>query len=338
VLAQSAFRERDISGIAETELTDENVVLLGKALATYLIRYSGRIICLGRDARESSPHIHAALVKGLRAAGASILDIGIVPTPVLFHSVFNLSADAGIMITGGDESPKHNGFRLMCGTSAVAGRALEDIFKVMSTGDFESGEGHSKDADAMAPYVEQIVSQFQFRRGIKVHIQGADETAETVLRELLKGLKVSSAKQSGADLTLKLSPGMDRLEACDEKGHRIPPELLFLLLSREILSRKPGSVLLYDERFPEAIPRRILELTGTPVAIASSELSIQARLRQEHAELSVLQSGEIVFADRYYGFEDALYAACRVIEIATLSEDPISVETKTVAEGLAPAS
>lgn len=338
MLAQSAFQKGGICAFAEEELTEEDVVLLGRALATYLIRYSGRIICLGRDARESSPRIHTSLVKGLRAAGASLIEIGVVPAPVLFHSVFNLSADAGIMITGGDESAKHNGFRLMCGTSVLGGRAFEDIYKVMSAGDFESGEGHLKESDAVGPYVEQIVSQFQFRRGMKIHVEDAGETAEPVLRQLLKGLEVSTVKQSEADLKVKLRPGTDRLDVSDEKGHKLSPEILLLLLSREILSRKPGSVLLYDDRFSESVPRRLINMTGTPVAISASEPSVQARLKQERAELSVLNSGEVVFADRYYGFEDALYTVCRVLEIAALSEDPLSVESKKVMEGSVPAS
>lgn len=339
VLNQTVFRERDICGIADADFSDEDVHILGKALASYLIRYSGRIICVGRDARESSTRIHAALLKGLKPVGTRVLDIGVVPSPVLYYSVFNLSADAGIMITGGDETAEYNGFRVICGTSFLVGRALEDVYKVMTTGNFEpEEEGEVKQVEAVKPYIKQISSQFRFGRTVKVHLEGASSTAQPVLEQLLKKVKASIVKASEADVGVKVSAGADRVEAFDERRKKITPELLLLLFGREILTRKPGSALLYDEGFSESIFRRLLELGGKPIAISPSEPSVQTRLKQEHAELSVLGSGEIVFADRYYGFEDAVYATCRLLEIVALTETPLSVELAKLAENPIPAA
>lgn len=333
-MTPSIFREDGISGLADTELTDEDVVLLGKALATYLIRYSGRIICLGRDARASSPRLRGALVDGLKTAGTNILDLGIVPAPVLYHSVFDLSADAGIMITGGDESSKHNGFRVMCGTSLLFGHAFEEIYKVLTIGDFETGEGHVKQIDGIEPYVEQLASQLEIRRPLTVHLQDEPEPVHPILKQVLKRTKASLTKKGEADVTIEFSAGADRLEVFDENGQQIAPEMLLLFFGHEILTRKPGSTLLYDETFPESIARKISELGGKAVPISPSEHSIQQRLKLEHAELSVLNSGAIAFADRYYGFEDAVYASCRLLEVLASGEDTISKEMAKLAEGL----
>jgi phosphomannomutase/phosphoglucomutase len=331
MLNQAVFRERDICGIADTDFSDADIEILGKALASYLIRYSGRIISIGRDSRPSSERLHAALLKGLTAAGTHAIDIGVVPPPVLFYSVFDLSADGAIMITGGDESPDHNGFRIVCGTSLLPGRALEDIYKVMTTGDFEAEEGNVRQLDACGPYIDQLALQFQFDRALKVHLD-AGSTTLPVLERLLKKLKMSTVKKSEADFGVTVSPGADRLEVRDEKGKLISPEILLLLFGREILTRKPGSVILYDERFPELIPRKLIDLGGTPIPFNPSEPSIQARLKQDHAELGVLGSGEIVFADRYYGFEDAIYAMCRLLEIMALSENTLSLQVASLTQ------
>ncbi len=339
MLSPTIFLEREICGIAETDLLDEDVVTLGKALASYLIRYSGRNFCLGRDLRDSSVRIHGALLKGLVSAGAHVSDLGIVPAPVLFSSVFDRPADAGIMITGGDHSPGYNGFKVVCGTSLLFGRALEDVYKMAISADFESEEGEVKPAaDGCRTYVDQVASQFTLPRAVQLHIDAGSEMTKPVLDQLLTRLKASSVKKNQAEASAVISPGSDRLEVADEKGNPIAPEFLLLLFGREILTRKPGSTFLYDECFPDSISRRLIELGGRAVPMSATEPSIQARLKQEHAELGVLASGEIVFADRYYGFADGIYATCRLLEIIAPAQKALSLEVAEVKESAAPAA
>ncbi|MCU1294110.1 MAG: phosphomannomutase [Bryobacterales bacterium] len=326
MLNPKIFRERDICGIADAQLPDEDIEVLGKALSTYLIRYSGRTICVGRDTRPSSPRLHSALLKGVISAGAHVLDVGIVPTPVLFYSAYHFSADAAIMITGGNEPLDINGFKVVCGTSLLFGHALEDINKVMQMADFEVGEGSVKEADALTPYVEELASQFHFSAAVNFAVDPDSGITRPLLEQILEPLNASAVKKSEAAFCVSISVDADRLAAVDEKGNPVPSDTLLLLFGREILTRKPNSALLCDEQFPEAIFQKLNRFGGRPIAISPSEPSLQARIKQEHAELSVLASGQIVFADRYYGFPDAIYATCRLLEIVALSEGPLSAE------------
>jgi phosphomannomutase / phosphoglucomutase len=320
------FRERDICGIADTELPDEDVETLGKALATYLIRYSGRIICVGRDDRPSSSRLHAALLRGLTAAAANVLDVDIVPTPVLYYSAFHFSSDAAIMITGGNEPQESNGFKVVCGNSLLVGHALENISKLMQMSDFEPGEGSIKQADALTPYVKEVAAQFDFAKKVNFAVEGNSGTARSLLQRISESLNAVLGKRSEAAVSVSISADSDALSAADEKGNSISPDMLLLLFGREILSRKQDSVLLYDEQFPQVVSQMLNRWGGRPIAIGPSERSVQARVKQEHAELSVQASGQIVFADRYYGFADAIYATCRLLEIVATSEGPLSAE------------
>lgn len=334
MLSAKIFREHEICGIADSDLLDEDVEVLGRALASYLIRYSGRIICLGRDSRSSSTRLHAALRKGLLRSGAHVLDIDVVPAAVLFYSGFHFSADAAIMITGGDETPEHNGFRIVCGASLLFGRALEDIYKLIQIADFEVEDGNVKHADAVTPYLAELASQFQLPKTVKFAFHSGSPAVRSLLQKLLKELNASLVKKSEAAVAVTISDEHGRLEVADENGQRVAPEMLLLLFAREILTRKPGSALLYDERFPESVVRKLIELGGRPIAITASDPSIHARIKQERAELCVQASGEIVFADRYYGFEDAIYATCRLLEIMALMEDGLSGEVSRLADDL----
>ncbi|MBV9611319.1 MAG: phosphomannomutase/phosphoglucomutase, partial [Acidobacteriaceae bacterium] len=194
MLKPSIFREYDIRGIAEEELLDADVETLGRALATYLIRHSGRSICLGCDCRLSGSRLHDALLKGLIAAGAQVLDIGTVPTPVLYYSAVHFTADGAIMITGSHNPPEYNGIKTVCGTGTLYGAAIQAVYKLITENDFESGTGAVKKADVVTPYVDEIAAQFQFGRKVKVVIDAGNGTAGPVIERVLEKLDVE-AKQ-----------------------------------------------------------------------------------------------------------------------------------------------
>jgi phosphomannomutase / phosphoglucomutase len=334
MLNPKIFRERDICGI-ESDLSDEDVETLGKALATYLIRYSGRLICLGRDDRPSSPRLHAALLKGLLATGAHVIDIDVVPTPVLQYSALHFSADGAIMITGGNESPNHNGFRIICGTTLLYGHSLEEIHRVFQMADFEPGEGNLKEADTITPYIEELTSQFRFSRPMKFALDPNGVPNQTIFQHLLKPLNMSVVTKKDAAVGVSICANALCSKVSDDKGQPVAPEMLLLLFAREILARKPESVLLCDEGFSMRAVKLLTDLGAKIIQISSSEPSVQSRVKQEHAELSVQGSGSIVFADRYFGFEDAIYAACRLLEILANSEERLSAMIARLEEDLA---
>lgn len=335
MLNPKIFRERDICGV-ESDLSDEAVETLGKAVATYLIRYSGRLICLGRDDRPSSPRLHAALLKGLLATGAHVIDIDVVPTPVLQYSALHFSADGAIMITGGNEPPDHNGFRIVCGTTLLYGHSLEEILRVFQMADFEPGEGNLKPADAITPYIGELTSQFRFPRPMKFALDSSGASSQAIFQHLFRPLNMSVAKKNEAAVGVSVCADALCLKITDDKGQPVAPEMLLLLYAREILARKPESGFLCDEAFSPRAVKFLADLGGKVIPISSSEPSVQSRIRQEHAELSVQSSGYIIFADRYFGFEDAIYAACRLLEILAISEEQLSVVIARLEEDLAP--
>src|ERR1700722_19364298 len=168
MLKPTIFREYDIRGIADEELTDSGIELLGQAFGTYLQRHSGRKITLGRDTRLSSTRLRDALMRGLKASGCDVTDLGVVPTPVLYYSVFRLKADGAVMITASHNPAEFNGFKSVCGASTLHGEAIQELRHMMETGDLDRGEGSETSADCVTPYVDEVAAQFNFARRIKV--------------------------------------------------------------------------------------------------------------------------------------------------------------------------
>ncbi len=354
MLNPSIFREYDIRGIAETELLDQDVEVLGQALATYICRHSGRTICLGCDCRLSGTRVHDALLRGLIASGAHVLDIGTVPTPVLYYSVVYCKADGGIMITGSHNPPEYNGIKTVCGAGTLHGEAIQNVLKLIQTGDLDSGPGSTKKLDVVAPYVDEIASQFQFERKVKVVLDAGNGTAGPVIHRVLEKLNVESeelffemdghfpnhhpdptvlsnlkhlqdrVKKVNADLGIAFDGDADRIGAVDEHGKVIYGDMLLLIFGREILSRKPGSTFIGEVKCSQVMYDKLAELGGNPIMYKTGHSLIKDKMKQEHAELAGEMSGHMFFADRYYGYDDAIYAACRLLEIVSTSGQPLS--------------
>ena len=356
----SIFREYDIRGIADEELLDADVELLGQALGTYLIRHSGRTICLGRDCRLSSDRIHDALLKGLLASGANVLDAGIGPTPLLYYSVVHFEAAGGIMITGSHNPPEYNGIKTVCGSGTLHGEEIQQVLKLIQGNDFERGAGTVKDIDAATPYVEEIASQFQFARRVKVVVDAGNGTGGPVFHRILEKLNVEpvelffemdgrfpnhhpdptvpenlrdlakTVRKEKAELGIAFDGDADRIGALDESGNVIYGDMLLLIFGREILTRKPGATFIGEVKCSQVMYDKLAELGGNPIMYKTGHSLIKAKMKQAHAELAGEMSGHMFFADRYYGFDDALYAACRLIEIVAKSGKPLSAQLEGV--------
>jgi phosphomannomutase/phosphoglucomutase len=356
MLNPSIFREYDIRGIADEELLDADVELLGRGLGTYLIRHSGRIICLGRDCRLSGDRIHDALLKGLLAAGAHVLDIGVGPTPLLYYSAVHFQGDGAVMITGSHNPPEYNGIKTVCGAGTLHGEQIQQVLKLIQENDFETGEGTLKEVDAATPYVDEIAAQFQFSRKVKVVLDAGNGTAGPVLHRLLEKLNVQpiemffemdgrfpnhhpdptvlqnlhdleeSVRKHKADLGIAFDGDADRIGAVDEQGNVIYGDMLLLIFGREILSRKPGATFIGEVKCSQMMYDKLAELGGNPIMYKTGHSLIKAKMKQAHAELAGEMSGHMFFADRYYGYDDALYAACRLLEIVAKSGKPLSYQ------------
>jgi phosphomannomutase/phosphoglucomutase len=348
------FREYDIRGAADVELLDPDVERLGRAVGTYLRRHSGKRISLGRDTRLSSPRLRDALVRGLKASGCDVIDLGVVPTPVLYYSVFHLKTDGAVMITGSHNPPEFNGFKTVCGESTIHGAAIQELRRMIETGDLESGDGGETTADVVTPYVAEVSAQFHFSRRIRVVFDAGNGTGGVAMHRILENLNVEATemffemdgrfpnhhpdptvpanlqalihkvRESKADLGIAFDGDTDRIGAVDDGGAIIWGDQLMIIYGREILSRKPGATFIGEVKCSQLMYDDLKARGGNPIMWKTGHSLIKAKMKETHAELAGEMSGHIFFADRWYGFDDALYSACRLMEIVADSGRPLS--------------
>jgi phosphomannomutase/phosphoglucomutase len=357
MLKSTIFREYDIRGIADQEMLSPDIEDLGRAIGSYLRRRTGPRISLGRDVRLSGSRLHQALLAGLKSVGCQVTDLGVVPTPLLYYSVYKLETDGGVMITGSHNPADYNGFKMMAGKASVFGQDIQEIRRILEQGEFESGEGTVDSWDAVTPYLAEIVAQFQsLPRRVKVVVDAGNGTAGPVAGPLFAQLNLDvipmffepdgnfpnhhpdptvpenlaqladKVRESGADLGIAFDGDTDRIGAVDENGEVVYGDMLTLIYGREILTRKPGATFISEVKCSQILYDELARLGGNPIMYKTGHSLIKTKMKQEHAELAGEMSGHMFFADRYYGFDDAIYAACRLLEIVAHSGKPLSAQ------------
>jgi phosphomannomutase/phosphoglucomutase len=354
MLKPTIFREYDIRGAADVELLDADVETLGQAFGTGLQRHAGKKVNLGRDTRLSSPRLRDALMRGLKASGCEVTDLGVVPTPVLYYSVFHLKANGAVMITGSHNPPEFNGFKVVSGTSTIHGEAIQEIRRAIETGDLERGEGSERAADVTTAYVAEISSQFHFSRRIRVCVDAGNGVGGPVMHRILEKLNVDATemffemdgrfpnhhpdptvlgnlepliaevRRTQADFGIAFDGDADRIGVVDDRGTVIYGDQLMIVYAREILSRKPGATFIGEVKCSQSMYDDIAARGGHPIMWKTGHSLIKAKMQETRADLAGEMSGHMFFADRYYGFDDALYAACRLMEIVAGSGQPLS--------------
>jgi phosphomannomutase/phosphoglucomutase len=356
MLLPTIFREYDIRGIADSELPSDGVRDLGRGVGTYFIRHGARRVNLARDCRLSSDRLHDALLSGLIATGCEVTELGIAPTPLLYYSVFHLKAEGGVMITGSHNPSDYNGFKIMHGKSTIHGEEIQQIRRLIEACDFETAKapGTVTQVDVATPYVEEIVAQFPLKRRIKVVSDAGNGTAGPVFRRILGKMNCDSTElffdmdgrfpnhhpdptqpenlqhlvnaviADKADVGLAFDGDSDRLGAVDEKGAILYGDQLMIIYGREILSRKPAATIIGEVKSSQNMYDELRRSGGNAIMWKTGHSLIKARMQETNAELAGEMSGHMFFADRYYGFDDALYAACRLLEIVANSDCPLS--------------
>ena len=356
MLNSSIFRENDIRGVADVDLPSAGIVLLGQALGTYIQRVSGNQVNVGRDVRLSSGRLRDALVAGLMKSGCNVIDTGCVPTPVLYHSCENLQSHGGVMITGSHNPSEYNGFKTVCGSGTIHGAEIQKLRQMIETGDLKEAPGTVREVDAVTPYVDDISARFHFERRVKVVLDAGNGTAGPVLSRIFKKLNcdvtelffemdgtfpnhhpdptlaenlvalVKTVHEKQADLGMAFDGDADRIGTVDEHGEVIYGDMLMLIYGREILTRKPGATFISEVKCSQILYDELNRLGGRAIMWKTGHSLIKTKMKEEHAELAGEMSGHIFFADQYYGFDDALYAACRLIEIVDKSGKPLSAQ------------
>jgi phosphomannomutase/phosphoglucomutase len=304
--------------------------------------------------------LREALVKGLLAAGCNVTDIGTVPTPVLYHSAQNLNAHGAVMITGSHNPSEYNGFKSVCGTGTLHGEAIQEVLHIIERADFETGSGALNTADAVTPYVNEVAAQFQLDRRVKVVADAGNGTAGPVIHRIFEKINLDAAelffdmdghfpnhhpdptvpanlahlitkvRETGAELGIAFDGDSDRIGAVDERGNVIYGDLLLLIYAREILQRKPGATFIGEVKCSQVMYDEIAKLGGNGIMYKTGHSLIKAKMKEEHAELAGEMSGHMFFGDRYRGYDDALYSACRLIEIVAKSGQPLSAQLADV--------
>ncbi|MDZ4801759.1 MAG: phosphomannomutase/phosphoglucomutase [Bryobacteraceae bacterium] len=357
MIKSTIFREYDIRGIADTELLSDGIELLGQAIGTWMQRNYGRRVSVGRDVRLSGERLRDAIVKGLIAAGCEVTDCGRVPTPLLYYSVQHLGADGGVMITGSHNPAEFNGFKIVAGGGTIYGAQIQELRQMIESGDLATGEGSVRTHDIETPYVDEIAKQFQFSRRIKVVVDSGNGAAGPAMHRLLEKLNVDATElyfemdgnfpnhhpdptvehnldalkakvaETGAEMGIAFDGDADRIGAVDEQGRVVWGDYLMLIYGREILSRKPGATFIGEVKCSQVMYDELRKLGANAIMYKTGHSLIKARMKEEHAELAGEMSGHMFFKDRYYGFDDALYSACRLIEIVADSGKPLSAQT-----------
>ncbi|MFZ5803007.1 MAG: phosphomannomutase/phosphoglucomutase [Candidatus Omnitrophota bacterium] len=353
-LPASIFREYDIRGLADTELTEDVSYAIGRSFGTFLVRESRKTIAVGYDLRKSSERISKALHRGLLDAGLEVIDLGLTPTPLTYFSVSLWRLDAGISITGSHNPPQYNGFKLHLSDRPVFGAQIQELRKMIEQEDYASGPGALSARKIIPEYLEYVKRLFNFKRRLKVVIDAGHGMAGLVAPELLKSfghevielytnldsdfpdhhpdptvlenLKDLQKKvlETKADVGIGFDGDADRIGVVDEKAQVIFGDKVLMLYAREILSRKKGATVIGDVKCSKVIYDDIAKHGGKPVMWKTGHSLIKAKLKETQAELAGEMSGHMFFRDRWFGFDDALYAACRFLEILDLDRRPLS--------------
>ncbi|MEA1925254.1 MAG: phosphomannomutase/phosphoglucomutase [Candidatus Altiarchaeota archaeon] len=348
----SIYRAYDIRGVYNQDLTCEVAENIGKAYATYI---NGGEVVVGFDARESATSLRDSLVKGLTLGGCDVVDVGMVPTPVLYFTISHYKKDGGIMITGSHNPPEYNGFKLCRGTHTLYGKEIQELRRIIDSGEYRVGEGRVKKLDVKEIYLSYVAERISLDKKISVVVDGGNGAVDDVAEKLFSRLDcevsciycqpdgsfpnhfpdptvdenlkdlIGRVRENKADLGVAFDGDCDRLGVVDGSGNIVRGDQILVLFARQVLERKPGSRIIFEVKCSQALIDEIKKEGGVPVMYRTGHSFIKKKMREEGSPLAGEMSGHFFFADNYYGFDDGIYAAARLMEI-------LSKSGKTLAE------
>ena len=348
------FRQYDIRGIVGQDLDASVTEAVGRAFASHVRAETGLErprIAVGHDNRLSSPGLADGLIAGLRAAGADVLDIGTVPTPVLYWAECTFETDAGVQITGSHNPPEWNGIKMTCGRASLYGDAIQGLLTRIQNGDTDSGQGSLEQVEVLDRYVADIAGRFELARPMKVAVDCGNGSGALVAERLFEAMGVEitplfcesdgtfpnhhpdptvdenledlirAVLESPHDLGVAFDGDADRIGAVDANGAIVRGDILLLLFGLDLLERKgPGQKLVFDVKCSQALPEVFEAAGGEPIMWKTGHSLQKVKMKETGALLAGELSGHIMIADDYFGFDDALYDACRLIDLVSRSE------------------
>jgi len=339
------FREYDIRGIAEQDLVDENVYLMGCGFGTYYQSLGNKTVIVGHDVRLSSPRVSDSLKKGLVDSGCDVLDIGEVPTPALYFALFHFKLDSGIMITASHNPKEFNGFKVCAGKSTIYGEEIQQLRKIIEKKVFTKGQGKIDKSKIIPDYIKYVTKDIKIKRGLKIVLDTGNGTCGPIAEQIMEkigadcqilykepdgnfpnhlpdptvlkfmGKLVEAVKKGGYACGVGYDGDGDRIGVIDETGKVIWGDVLLAIYAAEVLKLNPGATIIFEVKCSKGLIERISQLGGVPLMYKTGHSLIKAKMKEEHALLAGEMSGHMFFSDRYHGYDDAIYASLRLLEI-----------------------
>jgi phosphomannomutase/phosphoglucomutase len=351
-VSPSIFKAYDIRGVVGKTLNADLAFQLGQAFGSAVLAKDERNVVIGRDGRLSGPELSASLAKGLQASGVNVIDLGMVATPMVYFATHILKAKSGIMVTGSHNPPDYNGFKMVLAGEAIYGETIQALYQTMVNQSVAHGAGSYQQHDIRAAYLERIISDIKLARPMKIAIDCGNGVAGAFAGDLYQRLDcqvdelfcevdgtfpnhhpdpahpenlqdlIHHVKTSDAELGLAFDGDGDRLGVVTKDGQIIYPDRQLMLFADDVLKRNPGAPILYDVKCTRHIAAWVKARGGNPVMWKTGHSLVKAKMRETGAPLGGEMSGHIFFKDRWYGFDDGLYAGARLLELVSRVQDP----------------
>jgi len=345
------FKAYDIRGIVDQSLTPEIVRQIGQAIGSEALEAGDSAVIVGRDGRLSGPDMVTALTEGITAAGCNAIDIGMVPTPLTYFATHHLGIGAAVSVTGSHNPPDYNGLKIMVGTHTLAGERIQGLKHRIEAQTVAHGAGQQSQEDVVPAYLRRVTEDIQLDRPLRVVCDCGNGVAGMLAPRLLREIGcevielfsevdghfpnhhpdpsvpenledlIAAVREHQADLGLAFDGDGDRLGVVTNTGKVVWPDRQMILFARDILSRHPGAEIIYDVKCTRLLPDAIAAAGGKPTMWKTGHSFIKAKLRESDAALGGEMSGHLFFKERWYGFDDALYAAARLCEVLARTDD-----------------
>ena len=360
-ISTNIFREYDIRGIVGKELYDADARAIARAFGTYVQRHGRKTLAVGRDVRLTSDRFAELVLEGLTSTGCDVIDIGIVPTPLLYFSLHNLPVDGGVMITASHNPSEYNGFKLCLGTASVYGQEVQKILSMIQQEDFVTGRGSVTGAnDIIHRYMRYVTEHIRLQKSVRAVIDCGNATASLVAPQLVKALGctvtelycepdgrfpnhhpdptdpknlvdlIAAVKREKAQVGLAFDGDSDRLGVIDDQGNILWGDQLMMVFSRDILARRPGGTIIFEVKCSKNLEGDIRKHGGNPLMWKAGHSLIKSKMKEIGAVMAGEMSGHLFFADEYFGYDDALYSAARMLRILSETDQPLSTFLKDV--------
>jgi phosphomannomutase/phosphoglucomutase len=339
------YREYDIRGIVGEDIKGDEFIILGRGFGTYFGGLGRKRIAVGRDCRLSSPRIRDELTEGLISTGCNVVDVGICPTPILYFAIRHLRADGGIMITASHNPPHYNGFKVCSGFDTIYGEEIQGLRRLIEGGDFIRGKGAFSSYEIIRPYIDMIKADIKIAPGIRVGFDAGNGTVGPVGVKILKSFGcevhdlycdmdgsfpnhipdptvlenmrdlIEEVGKHKLDLGIGVDGDGDRIGVVDSSGNIVFGDMLLLIFARDILADHPGATIISEVKSSDRMYKDVELHGGNPIMWKTGHSLIKDKMKKTKAVLAGEMSGHMFFADRYFGYDDAIYASCRLLEI-----------------------